>query len=122
MPDAIPSAQGYADEADDLIGYYESIPLAVWMHLDEREREISMPALASLLAPEGVMILSLRHGPAPAGRRMFDVSGKETIALARKHGLRAVLSTRAASVQAINRQAGVTWSRVALQRASNLGS
>ena len=50
------------------------------------------------------------------------MSGKETITLARKHGLRAVLSTRAASVQAINRQAGVTWSRVALQRASNLGS
>jgi SAM-dependent methyltransferase len=89
---------------------------AVWMHLDEDERHIAMPAVASLLAAKGVVIMSLRHGPRPPGRRMFEVSAEETIALAKSHGLQAILSTRAESVQTINRQAGVTWSCVALQR------
>ena len=89
---------------------------AVWMHLDEQERERAMPAVAALLAPCGLLILSLRHGPVPPGRRMFDVSAGETIALGRGHGLEPVLSTNAASVGAINRHAGVTWSRVALKK------
>lgn len=85
---------------------------AVWMHLDEAERGIAMPRVASLMAPGGVMVLSLRHGPVPAGRRMFDVSGEETIALAALHGLRPVLNTRTESLQAGNRAAGVTWTRL----------
>ncbi|MCX7360711.1 MAG: methyltransferase domain-containing protein [Alphaproteobacteria bacterium] len=60
---------------------------AVWMHLDAEQRERAMPAVASLMRPDGVMKLSLRHGPIPAGRRMFDVSADETSALANRHGL-----------------------------------
>jgi SAM-dependent methyltransferase len=60
---------------------------AVWMHLDGDERRLAMAALAQLLAPGGVAILSLRHGPVPPGRRMFEVSAEETIALAASHGL-----------------------------------
>lgn len=90
---------------------------AVWMHLDEAERGIAMPRVASLLAPGGVMVLSLRHGPVPAGRRMFEVSGEETIALALRHGLVTVLNTHTGSLQAGNRAAGVTWTRLAFRRA-----
>lgn len=88
---------------------------AVWMHLDEAERGIAMPKVASLLAPGGVMVLSLRHGPVPAGRRMFDVSGEETIELALQHGLGVVMNTRTESLQAGNRAAGVTWTRLAFR-------
>lgn len=88
---------------------------AVWMHLDEAERGMGMPRLASLLAPRGVMVLSLRHGPVPAGRRMFPVSGEETIGLARQHGLRAVLDVQTESLQPLNRAAGVTWTRLAFR-------
>jgi hypothetical protein len=28
----------------------------------------------------GIVIMSLRHGPIPTGRRMFEVSAEETIA------------------------------------------
>jgi 2-polyprenyl-3-methyl-5-hydroxy-6-metoxy-1,4-benzoquinol methylase len=87
---------------------------AVWMHLDEAEREVAMSSVAGLLAPAGVIVMSLRHGPVPAGRRMFDVSSAETIALGARFGLRAVLETQAASIQKVNRQAGVTWSCVGL--------
>lgn len=60
---------------------------AVWMHFDEREREKSMGRVAELLAPGGRFILSLRHGPVPEGRRMYDISPEETIALGARHGL-----------------------------------
>ena len=63
---------------------------AVWMHLDAEQRERAMPAVASLMHPGGVMKLSLRHGPIPAGRRMFDVSADETSTLAGRHGLTVV--------------------------------
>ncbi|RFU40010.1 class I SAM-dependent methyltransferase [Actinomadura logoneensis] len=68
--------------------------VAVWMHLDEAERPRAMRRLAGLLAPEGVMLLTLRHGPTPPGRHMFDVAADETVAQAAEAGLRAVhLST-----------------------------
>jgi SAM-dependent methyltransferase len=63
------------------------LSMAVWMHLDEGERRRAMPVLAGLLAPGGRMILSLRHGPVPAGRRMFDVAPAEIIDLATAVGL-----------------------------------
>lgn len=92
---------------------------AVWMHLDARERQLAMPVLASLLAPDGIVVLALRHGPVPPGRVMFAVSAEETVALAESSGLRCVLNAAAESRLAANRDAGVTWSRVALVRASS---
>jgi SAM-dependent methyltransferase len=91
---------------------------AVWMHLDAPERREAMPILASLLAPAGVLVLSLRHGPVPAGRRMFQVSAGETVELAGQHGLRPVLHLQTESIQASNRAAGVTWTRLAFRHAA----
>jgi hypothetical protein len=62
---------------------------AVWIHLDPQERREAMPRVASLLRPGGALLFTLRHGPAPPGRRrLFETSADETIALARVHGLR----------------------------------
>jgi SAM-dependent methyltransferase len=52
---------------------------AVWMHLDGQQRSLAMEGIANMLASEGRVVLSLRHGPVPAGRRMFNVSARETI-------------------------------------------
>ena len=54
---------------------------AAWMHLAEQDRAVAMPVLARLLSPPGVMVMALRHGPAPEGRMMFAVSPQETIGL-----------------------------------------
>jgi SAM-dependent methyltransferase len=89
---------------------------AMWMHLDEGERSLAMLTVASLLADGGVLLLSLRHGPVPSRRRMFAVSAEETIDLAQRCGLRAVLNVHTQSVQALNRRAGVTWSRLGFER------
>jgi protein-L-isoaspartate O-methyltransferase len=90
---------------------------AVWMHLDEEQRRQAMPTLASLLRMGGTMIMALRHGPLPAGRRMFDVSAEETIQLAQPYKLRSVLRVRTPSVQPANREAGVSWTRLAFVKA-----
>jgi SAM-dependent methyltransferase len=63
---------------------------AVWMHLDADQRERAMERVAGLLRPGGLMTLLLRHGPVPAGRRMFEVSASETRALAARHGLETI--------------------------------
>lgn len=88
----------------------------VFMHLDEGERGAAMPTLAALLDAGGVLALSLRHGPVPAGRRMFEVSGAETSALAARAGLEPILNVGRESVQPGNRAAGVTWTFLAFRR------
>jgi len=87
---------------------------AVWMHLDPAERARAMPAVSSQVASGGVLILSLRHGPIPPGRRMFDVRPEETIEQASREGLHCVVNTLTESVQAD--KVGVTWTRLAFRR------
>jgi len=89
---------------------------AVWMHLDESERQRAMPNVASMIRAGGILIMSLRHGPVPSTKQMFDVSADETINLGESLGMRCVLNVEAESIQSANRLAGVTWSHLAFQR------
>ena len=86
---------------------------AVWMHLDELQRRQAMPNVAALVRNGGVMIMSLRHGPVPPGRRMFEVSAEEIIALAQPLGLRCALNQAA---EPSLRQPGVSWTRLAFRK------
>ncbi len=88
---------------------------AVWMHLDKLERQQAMPKVVSLIKSAGVLMMSLRHGPVSTRRRMFDVSAEETIELAQSQGLRSIVNLHTQSAQLVNRQAGVTWSRLAFE-------
>jgi len=87
---------------------------AVWMHLDLAQRRRAMPRVASLLRPCGIMIMSLRYGPVPQGRRMFTVSVDETIQLAGGEGLQPVLKLE--SQYGTLRRAGVSWARLAFRK------
>lgn len=89
---------------------------AVWMHLDADERRQAMPNLVALLRAGGVMIMKIRHGPVPPGRRMFEVSPAETIELARIENLHPVLNARTESSHEHNRSAGVTWTNLAFAK------
>lgn len=86
---------------------------AVWMHLDAAERARAMPRVAARVAPSGLVLMSLRHGPVPPGRRMFEVSGEETVALAAGCGLR--LAHRGARPDMRGRP-GVHWTYLGLAR------
>jgi SAM-dependent methyltransferase len=105
------------DEQFDLV-----MLTAVWMHLDERQRRHAMPNLASLVRPGGVVTMKIRHGPVPAGRRMFEVSAEETIELARSQGLDPVLNVRTESSQESNRAAGITWTNLAFVKGKDSAS
>jgi len=89
---------------------------AVWMHLDEAQRSAAMPIVAALVKSDALVLMSLRHGPPPPLRRMFEVTASETITLGEAHGLRPLVELRASSVQGVNRDAGVTWTRLAFKK------
>lgn len=96
---------------------YDMVMLnAVWMHLDEAERTAAIPNLAALLAPKGRLYISLRHGPVPPGRRMFDVTADETLALAVAHGLKPLQNLRSGSIQAENQNRGVEWTSLVFEK------
>ena len=86
---------------------------AVWMHLDRQERAVAMEAVAELTADNGHVFMSLRHGPIPEGRRMFDVSAEETARLAEAHGLRCDHQVEREDMLG---RADVGWSFLALRR------
>jgi SAM-dependent methyltransferase len=81
---------------------------AVWMHFDAADRAAMMPVVAGLVRPGGTLMISLRHGPIPEGRLMFEVRADETIALAQDAGFETVSAADFGSPYA----AGVTWSRL----------
>ncbi|MGO4151364.1 class I SAM-dependent methyltransferase [Cupriavidus sp. YAF13] len=109
VDDALPclSAMRARREQFDLI-----LLTAVWMHLDAAERAIAMRAIAELLAPGASVIMSLRHGPVPHGRRMFDVSADETLELGRAIGLAERYIGQRKDTQGRD---SVSWSVIALQ-------
>jgi SAM-dependent methyltransferase len=90
---------------------------AVWMHLDAQQRRRAMPNLAALVREGGTVIMKIRHGPVPAGRRMFEIPAAETIELAQMQGLHPVLNLRTESRQEANRVAGITWTNLAFVKA-----
>ena len=83
---------------------------AVWMRLDEAQRQRAMPRVVALLGFPGVMVMSVRYGPVPPGRRLFEVSTDETISLAQAAGLRVVLNLPGRPDR-LGRE-GVTWTRL----------
>jgi len=86
---------------------------AVWMHLDQPQRRRAMPSVASLVRAGGVMMMSLRHGPVPLGRRMFPVAADETIGLAMAEGLQLLINQSAPSALGTS---GVSWTRLAFRK------
>jgi 2-polyprenyl-3-methyl-5-hydroxy-6-metoxy-1,4-benzoquinol methylase len=59
---------------------------AVWMHLKPNEHERAIRIISELLAPVGLLIISLRHGPDDAGR-FYPFETDNIIELAQNCGL-----------------------------------
>ncbi|QXJ24065.1 class I SAM-dependent methyltransferase [Actinomadura graeca] len=91
---------------------------AVWMHLDERERCGAMGRLAELVTLGGRVVITLRHGPSSPGRRMFDVSVEETVAVAAGVGLTLVHCERREDVLG---RPELTWSSLGFQASCQRG-
>lgn len=110
VSDALPELPSLGAGRFDLV-----LLTAVWMHLAPAERPPAMATLARLAAPGGRVVLSLRHGPVPPGRRMFDVPAQETITQAAANGLRAVHRVTRPDLHG---RPGVEWTILAFEAAS----
>lgn len=89
---------------------------AVWMHLDEHQRAESMKTLSILTHSGSIVIMSLRHGPIPKGRIMFEVFGDETSRLARRNGFSTLFEETSDSTQEQSRRSGISWTKIVLRR------
>lgn len=116
IDDALPELGKLADRA----GQFDLVmATAMWMHLDEAERKIAMHTVAELLKPDGLFIMSIRCGPTPSGRLMFDVSASETKSLAANDGLEVIFETVTQSLGEANIKAGIQWLRLVFQNSSH---
>lgn len=87
---------------------------AVWQHFRDEDRALAMPNLARLLAPGGLLIMSLRHGPDEPGS--YPSRREDAEALARASGLKPVFACEAESVHSASRALGVTWTWLAVAK------
>lgn len=87
--------------------------VAVLMHLDNAERARAMVPICAAVAPGGLLYMTLRHGPVPPGRRMFEVADEEVCALAQAQGL--TLAVQSAHGDMLGR-GDVAWSLLAFRR------
>ncbi|SEO83990.1 hypothetical protein SAMN04488052_103301 [Aquisalimonas asiatica] len=79
---------------------------AVWMHVPPSERERAFRILSELLAPGGVLVITLRHGPSPDERCLFDTSLEELESFARARALVTIAASGSRGAQA---REGVSW-------------
>jgi SAM-dependent methyltransferase len=90
---------------------------AVWHHLAPEERDRSAETLARLTAPGGLIVLALRHGPTPPGLPLHAIDVGATAMSFNRFGLAEVFRCPARSIQKVNRDAGVTWTWLAMRAA-----
>ena len=110
LADALPALRRTAETGltFDLI-----LLTGVWMHVAPTDRARAFRTLVGLLEPGGLIVLSLRHGPAEAARAMHPVSADETRGLARDNG---VFVERCIADEDHLGRPHLRWTRMALRR------
>jgi len=86
---------------------------AVWMHIPSSERERSFRKLTKLLNPSGRLAITLRHGPSPDTRVMYEVSKDEILKLASSQGLIKKIETDCEQDQL--KRSEVSWETLAFE-------
>lgn len=92
------------------------LAIGVWQHLPAQEHQETLRTLAALTREKGRLVISLRHGPGSPSRPCFSADTEQIIACAADVGFRLHLRRAAPSVQEKNRDAGVTWTWLCLER------
>jgi len=68
------------------VGFDVILVSAVWMHVAPSDRDRAFRKLVTLLKPDGLRAMTLRHGPDEYDRGMHPVSMAELERLALRHG------------------------------------
>ena len=85
---------------------------AVWMHVPPEQRASAFETLEGLLTKNGVLAITLRCGPAPAERAMFEVSEEEVRQLADRFDVKVLRCVNAADQSG---RGEISWIQMALQ-------
>lgn len=93
------------------------VAIGVWQHLRPDRQSPAMATLASLVAPGGRLIISVRHGPGAPTRPCFPADVDRMIGWGEGADLKLLLRREADSVQQGNRDRGVTWTWLCMERA-----
>ncbi|MEX2985561.1 class I SAM-dependent methyltransferase [Streptomyces sp. C36] len=109
VEDSLPGLSRLEGAAFDL-----ALLSAVWMHLPSGSRGRAMERLGGLLAPGGLLVVSLRRGAPPADRVMFDVPAEEVARDGERAGLRVVRLVDAGADRL--GRAGVWWQVIVLRK------
>lgn len=91
---------------------------AVWMHLTHEQRAAALPTLCKLLAPQGLLVLTLRHGSFSDGREAYPVSTAEIEALISQQQLPLAPVLMTELVKDALGRGDVAWQTVVLQHSS----
>ncbi|MYD78861.1 MAG: class I SAM-dependent methyltransferase [Gammaproteobacteria bacterium] len=93
--------------------FYDVIFLsAVWMHLPYHDRQPSFERILGLLKKEGMLYITLRHGPYEVVEGFWDVPDEELMQLIKNYELREI--EQSTENDLLNRP-GVSWTRFILQ-------
>ena len=87
---------------------------AVWQHVRPEDRSAAFARLTGLLAPGGLLLISLRLGPPDLARDMHPVSVEEIRELATGTGL---IRLRASPLPDRTGRSAISWVTTALRRA-----
>ncbi|UYV37622.1 methyltransferase domain-containing protein [Rhodobacteraceae bacterium D3-12] len=88
----------------------------VWHHVAPADLTRAAASISRLLAPSGLLLMSLRSGPSHPGLPVYPVDATDTAKLFTPHALLEHARIPAPSLQQTNRDAGVTWTWLALRR------
>jgi hypothetical protein len=73
--------------------YHLVLLSAVWMHLAPFQRNQALASLSALMADNGLLVITLRHGECDDERVMYPVSAAEVTQLAQNYGLSVIRMT-----------------------------
>ncbi|WP_028314387.1 class I SAM-dependent methyltransferase [Desulfatibacillum aliphaticivorans] len=88
---------------------------AVWIHVSPDQRPAAMESLAALLDSNGVLVITLRHGPSPDQRVMHPCSAQSLERLAAEQGLKIILH---ADLPDLLGRDEVSWTHMAFTQAA----
>ncbi len=86
---------------------------AVWMHLEPQLRTTAFKNLMGLLTAGGILAVTLRCGPAPAERQMYEVTEEEIRQLSTEYGATVL---RCLSAPDQSGRPEVSWIQIALRK------
>ena len=87
---------------------------ASFMHLNPEHQQLGMATLSALAASGGHICMTLRHGPVPDGRTMYEISDEAALKLASSVGLSCVLCEGKHAGE--KNVPGVTWSSFVFEK------